>query len=98
MRTFKKATKGRAVAQGDREDPRRAQLRYHITLGSYRSKARAQQIARDLSKRGYRAVIATSGGAHQVLVKNFPSRDAARKAAVKLGRALKVEPVVTASR
>ena len=98
MRTFKQATKGRAVAQGDREDPRRTQLRYHITLGSYRSKARAQQIARDLSKRGYRAVIATSGGAHQVLVKNFPSRDAARKAAVKLGRALKVEPVVTASR
>lgn len=99
MRSLKTAKNGRAaVAQGDREDPRRAQLRYHVALGSYRSKARAQQIARDLSKRGYRAVITSRGKTHQVLVKNFPSRDAARKAAAKLGRALKVEPVVTASR
>jgi D-alanyl-D-alanine carboxypeptidase (penicillin-binding protein 5/6) len=100
---FKKGTtvpgSGRSViSQGDREDPRRAALRYHIQVGSYRSKVRAQQIARDLSKRGYRAVITTSGGTHRVVVKNFPSRDAARQAATKLGRALKVEPVVTASR
>ncbi|MFN8642068.1 MAG: D-alanyl-D-alanine carboxypeptidase [Candidatus Binatia bacterium] len=94
MGAFRKAP----VAQGDREDPRRAQLRYHVSLGSYRSKVRAQQIARDLSKRGYRAVVTSGGGAHRVMVTNFTSRDAARKAAATLGRALKVEPVVTASR
>lgn len=93
------ARKGNQVtAQGDREDPRRATLRYHVELGRYRSKVRAQQIARDLSKKGYRAVITSAGGTHRVVVKDFPSRDAARKAAITLGRALKVEPVVTASR
>lgn len=86
------------TAQGDREDPRRGALRYHVELGRYKSKVRAQQIARDLSKKGYRAVITSAGGSHQVVVKDFPSRDAARKAAVALGRAFKVEPVVTASR
>jgi D-alanyl-D-alanine carboxypeptidase (penicillin-binding protein 5/6) len=104
MTAFKSGTKAAprkgaaVVAQGDREDPNRAALRYHVQLGSYRSKARAQQIARDLSKRGYRAEITTSGGTNRVVVKNFPSRDAARRAATKLGRAFKVEPVVTASR
>jgi cell division protein FtsN len=107
MRAFKKditqgtrAAKGKksVVAQGDREDPRRANLRYHVDLGRYSSKARAQQVARDLAKRGYRAVITTGGGTTQVMVKNFPTRDAARKAAKTLGRALKIEPVVTASR
>jgi D-alanyl-D-alanine carboxypeptidase (penicillin-binding protein 5/6) len=104
MRTFQHDAKAGprkskpVVAQGDREDPRRAALRYHVELGRYRSKARAQQIARDLSKRGYRAEITSAGGTHRVVVKNFASRDAARKAATKLGRALKVEPVVTASR
>ncbi|HSP98485.1 MAG TPA: D-alanyl-D-alanine carboxypeptidase [Candidatus Dormibacteraeota bacterium] len=104
MRTYENDVAARqpksrsVVAQGDREDPRRATLRYHIELGSYRSKVRAQQIARDLAKRGYRAEITSSGGTNQVVVKNFPTRDAARKAAATLGRALKVEPVVTASR
>jgi hypothetical protein len=95
-----RGTAGRsaAVAQGDREDPRRALLRYHIELGSYRSRVRAQQLARDLVTRGYRPVITKRGKTHQVLVKNFPSRDAARKAAITLGKALKLEPVVTASR
>lgn len=96
--TAAKRPAGAAMAQGDREDPRRATLRYHVELGRYRSKVRAEQIARDLTKRGYRSEIASSGGAYRVVVKNFPSRDAARKAATTLGRALKVEPVVTASR
>jgi D-alanyl-D-alanine carboxypeptidase (penicillin-binding protein 5/6) len=86
------------VPQGDREDLRRAQLRYHVELGSFKSKVRAQQLARDLAKRGYRAEIRPTGRMHQLVVKNFTTRDAARKAAVTLGRALKVEPVVTASR
>lgn len=86
------------VPQGDREDLRRAQLRYHVELGSFKSKVRAQQLARELAKRGYRADIRATGRVHQVIVKNFTTRDAARKAAQTLGRALKVEPVVTASR
>ena len=96
----KRASKAKkpVVAQGDREDPRRGNLRYHVELGSYSSKARAQQVARDLAKRGYRAVVTSAGGTTQVMVKNFPTRDAARKAAKTLGRALKIEPVVTASR
>ena len=107
MRTFQKdtatatrASKGRknVVAQGDREDPRRANLRYHVELGRYSSKTQAQQVARNLAKKGYRAVITTSGGKQTVMVKDFPTREAARKAAATLGRALKVEPVVTASR
>ena len=107
MRAFKKdiasgktASKGKksVVAEGDREDPRRGNLRYHVDLGRYSSKARAQQVARDLAKRGYRAVVTSAGGTTQVMVKNFPTRDAARQAAKTLGRALKIEPVVTASR
>jgi serine-type D-Ala-D-Ala carboxypeptidase (penicillin-binding protein 5/6) len=106
MRTFQKdiaanprTKKSKAVvAQGDREDPRRAGLRYHVEFGRFSSKAKAQQVARDLAKRGYRAQITSAGGTSQVVVKNFPTRDAARKAAATLGRALKVEPVVTASR
>lgn len=93
-----KQTKRPVVAEGDREDPRRATMRYHVELGRYRTKAQAQQMARNLAKRGYRAEITSSGGTHCVVVKNFASRDAARQAANKIGRALKVDPVVTASR
>jgi D-alanyl-D-alanine carboxypeptidase len=85
-------------AQGDREDPRRTQLRYHLEFGGYRSKVRAQQAGRDLAKRGYRAEVQAKGNSYRVVVKNFASRDAARNAARKIGRTLKVEPVITASR
>lgn len=85
-------------AQGDREDPRRTQLRYHLEFGGYRSKVRAQQAGRDLAKRGYRAEVQAKGGTYRLVVKNFASRDAARKAARTIGRTLKVEPVITASR
>jgi D-alanyl-D-alanine carboxypeptidase (penicillin-binding protein 5/6) len=87
-----------AVAQGDREDPRRVQLRYHLEFGGYRSKSRAQQVGRDLAKRGYRAEVQGKGNAYRVVVKNFTSRDAARKAATSIRRTFKVEPVITASR
>lgn len=97
-RSVASAPRRQVVPQGDREDLRRAQLRYHVELGSFKSKVRAQQLARDLAKRGYRAEIRNTGRMHQVVVKNFTTRDAARKAAQTLGRALKVEPVVTASR
>jgi D-alanyl-D-alanine carboxypeptidase (penicillin-binding protein 5/6) len=93
-RTAKRA----AVAQGDREDPRRTQLRYHLEVGGYRSKARAQQVGRDLAKRGYRAEVQGKGSTYRVVVKNFTSRDAARKAATSIRRTFKVEPVITASR
>ncbi len=88
----------RAEPQGDREDLRRAQLRYHVELGAYRSRTRAQQLARDLAKRGYRAEIRSRGKHFQVVVRNFASRDAARRAAQTLGRTLKLDPVITASR
>ena len=98
---FKRARNSRVaeVAQGDREDLRRASLRYNLQFGGYRSKVRAQQVGRDLAKRGYSAQIEASGsGSYRVVVKNFSSSDAARKAARSLGRTLKVEPVITASR
>ncbi|MDX2165638.1 MAG: D-alanyl-D-alanine carboxypeptidase [Deltaproteobacteria bacterium] len=85
-------------AQGDREDPRRTQLRYHLEFGGYRSKTRAQQVGRDLAKRGYRAEVQAKGGAYRVVVRNFSSRDAARKAARTIGRTYKVEPIITASK
>ncbi|MEO8603204.1 MAG: D-alanyl-D-alanine carboxypeptidase family protein [bacterium] len=102
MGAFKVDRRGRRVpevAQGDREDPRRASLRYSVQFGGYRSKVRAQQVGRDLAKRGYQADVEASGsGAYRVVVKNFASRAAASKAARTLGRTLKVEPVITARR
>jgi len=89
----------RVVPQGDREElSRRAGLKYHLHLGSYRSKARAEQVSRDLAKRGYRARVEAASGAYRVAVRDFPSRDAARKAARTLGRSLHVDPVIVASR
>lgn len=93
-----RTTKRAAVAQGDREDPRRAHLRYHLQVGAYRSKTRAQQVGRDLAKRGYRAEVQGKSGTYRVVVKNFGSRDAARKAATSIRRTFKVEPVIIASR
>lgn len=84
-------------AQGDGVDPRRASLRYSIHLGSFRSKARAEQIRTDLAKHGYQADVASEAGVYRVTVPNFASRDAAQKAARSLGRALHVDPVVVAA-
>jgi len=87
------------IAEGDREDLRRDALHYNLLFAGYRTKASAQQAGRDLTKRGYRADVEDAGtGAYRVVVKNFASRDAARKAARSIGRTLKVEPVITASR
>lgn len=96
--TVASRTTRRAEPQGDREDLRRAQLRYHVELAAYRSRTRAQQVAKDLSRRGYRAEVRANGKQYQVVVRNFSSREAARRAAQNLGRALRVEPVITASR
>lgn len=112
MRTYQEAAKPapaarpqvaarskRVVPQGDREElQRRAGLKYHLHLASYRSKTRAEQVSRDLVKRGYRARVESTGGAYRVAVRDFSSRDAARKAARTLGRSLRVEPVIVASR
>jgi len=84
-------------AQGDGVDSRATGLRYAVHLGSFRSKVRADQIRDSLAKRGYRAEVVNVAGAYRVSVPNFPSRDAAQKAARSLGRALHLEPVIVAS-
>jgi serine-type D-Ala-D-Ala carboxypeptidase (penicillin-binding protein 5/6) len=84
-------------AQGDALDAQRATLRYAVHVGSFRSKARADQIRKDLAKYGYHANVVGDGGAYRVSVPNFASRDAAERAARTLGRALHVAPVVVAA-
>ena len=81
-------------AQGDGAD---ARLRYAVHLGTFSSKARADQIRKDATKRGYAAEVASIDGAYRVSVANFASRDAAQRAARSLARALHVAPVVVAA-
>lgn len=92
--------KARASApeQGDGGDVARSKLRYALHVGSFRSKVRADQLRKDVAKRGYRAEVESVGGMYRVSVPSFPSRDAARQAARKLGRSLRVEPVIVASK
>jgi len=94
----REVARGQAQAQGDGVDPRRAALRYSLQLGSYRSKARADQLRRDLAKQGYQARVEPAGGAYRVSIANFSSRDDARRAARRLGRTLAVDPVIAASK
>lgn len=84
--------------QGDREDVRRANLRYHLQLGSWKSKVRADRLRQQVTKRGYRASVERVAGTYRVTVRDFGSRDAARKAARSLKRTLHVEPVIAAAR
>lgn len=89
---------GATQGEGDREDVRRATLRYHVQLGSYRSKARAEQLRKQVAARGYRATVARAGASYRVTVRDFASRDAARKASRALQRTLRVEPVIIAAK
>jgi D-alanyl-D-alanine carboxypeptidase len=89
----------RTLPQGDHAGlKRQARLRYHLHLATYPSRARAEVVARDLAKRGYRARVEVTEGRYRVTVRDFSSRDAARKAARNLGRLLRVDPVIVASR
>ena len=87
-----------AQAQGDGGDVARARLRYSLHVGSFRSKVRADQLRSAVAKRGYRAEVVSTGGSYRVTVRDFESRDAARKAARTLGRTLRVDPVIVASK
>jgi D-alanyl-D-alanine carboxypeptidase (penicillin-binding protein 5/6) len=84
--------------QGDGGDVARSKLRYSLHLGSFRSKARADQLRKDLAKRGYRAEVEPVGSSYRVSVPSFQSRDAARKAARTLSRTMRVDPVIVASK
>jgi D-alanyl-D-alanine carboxypeptidase (penicillin-binding protein 5/6) len=99
-RNLKKGGTARAStpAQGDGGDVARSKLRYSLHVGSFRSKVRAEQLRNDIAKRGYRAEVEPLGGLYRVSVQSFASRDAARQAARKLGRILRVEPVIVASK
>jgi D-alanyl-D-alanine carboxypeptidase (penicillin-binding protein 5/6) len=87
-----------SAPQGDGGEVARKKLRYALHVGSFRSKARADQLRKDVAKRGYRAEVEPVGGAYRVTISSFQSRDAARKAARSLGRTLRVEPVIVASK
>lgn len=93
-----KAKAVQGPAQGDGGDVARARLRYSLNLASYRSKVRADQLCKDVAKRGYRAEIEPAGGLYKVTVRDFESREAARRAARTLGRTLRVDPVIVASK
>jgi D-alanyl-D-alanine carboxypeptidase (penicillin-binding protein 5/6) len=96
----KKSAAARASqpAQGDSGEVARSKLRYSLHLGAFRSKVRADQLRKDVAKRGYRAQVEPAGGMYRVSIPSFASRDAARQAARKLGRLLRVEPVIVASK
>lgn len=100
--TRRAATKGRAApvarGQGDRVDPRASTLRYAVEVGSFQSKARAQQLRDQLAKRGFRAQVEAVGGRHRVRLTGFASRDAAQKTARTLSRSMRLDPVVIASK
>lgn len=87
-----------ARAQGDGGNVATARLRYSLHVGSFRSKVRADQLRSAVGKRGYRAEVESVGGSYRVTVRNFESRDAARKAARTLGRTLRVDPLIVASK
>jgi len=84
-------------AQGDAPEPAGGKLHYAVHLGSFRSKARADEIRQSAAKHGYRSQVTSVGGAYRVSVPNFSSREAAARAARALGRALHVDPVVVAA-
>jgi serine-type D-Ala-D-Ala carboxypeptidase (penicillin-binding protein 5/6) len=92
------AARASSAAQGDGGEVARSKLRYALHVGSFRSKVRADQLRKDVVKRGYRAEVEALGGMYRVSIPSFPSRDAARQAARKLGRILRVEPVIVASK
>ena len=93
-----RTVKRSAQAQGDGMDGRRAGMRYSLQFGAYRSKARADQLRKDLSLRGYQAAVEPASGGYRVKVSNFASHDAARLAARRLGRVLRVDPVIVATK
>jgi D-alanyl-D-alanine carboxypeptidase len=87
-----------ARAQGDGGDLRGTTMRYALHLGSYRSKARADELRSGAARSGYRAEVESVAGTYRVTVPNLGSRDAARQAARKLSRTLHVDPVIVATR
>jgi D-alanyl-D-alanine carboxypeptidase len=92
------ALRPEATAQGDGGDLARDRLRFSLHLGSFRSKMRADQLCKEVVKRGYRAEVDPVDGAYRVSIPSFESRDAARHAARTLGRTLRIEPVIVASK
>lgn len=87
-----------ARAQGDGGDLRGTSMRYALHLGSFRSKARADELRSGSAKSGYRTEVESVAGTYRVTVPNLGSRDAARQAARTLSRTLHVDPVIVATR
>ena len=78
---------------------RARKLRYSLHLGSFRSKVRADQLRKDVAKRGYRAEVEALGGIYRVSVPSFAlARRRASRQRATLGRTLRVEPVIVASK
>ncbi len=100
--TVKRST-GRPVAQGDRggstEEPR---FRFHVQVASLRSKTIAEQLFRQVSERGYNAVIEPHRERgvtrYRVVVRDFADRVIARRVARELSRELRIETQIIAER
>lgn len=75
---------------------------YHVQLASFRSRVQADRLRRRVGGQGYRASIERSGRGKRlyfkVTVRDFASRDSARRAARVLAEGLRVEPLILAAR
>jgi len=87
----------RNAGEGDR-----SAVRYHVRLGSFRSRPTADGMRRKVIRLGYpckvEAVRAKRQTLYRVTVSNFASRKAAHKAAQTLRRSCQVEPSIVAER
>jgi D-alanyl-D-alanine carboxypeptidase len=91
-------TAARAAGQNASAPARKSTLRYDLHLGTFQSKARAEQVRRAAAKKGFRPTVARVGRAYRVSVEDFTTRAAAARAARTLARGLRVDPIIVASR
>ncbi|MGD9763064.1 MAG: D-alanyl-D-alanine carboxypeptidase [Candidatus Binatia bacterium] len=73
-------------------------LVYHVHLGTFPSRARAEQVQRAAAKRGYRPRVVRVGRTYRVTIADFRSRAEAARAVRSLSGRLPVAPAIIASR
>jgi D-alanyl-D-alanine carboxypeptidase len=83
----------------DRAVPEESDGRYHVRLASFRTRAEANGLRNQVTRRGYGDVVVErltdrSRAVYRVTVRGFRSRAAAVKAARHLGRTYRVQPEI----
>jgi D-alanyl-D-alanine carboxypeptidase len=78
------------------------QFRYHVQIASFKTHARADNLRKRVTKQGYAASVEkakiNARQMYRVTVRNFESRDSARRAARSLGKTYRVQPLIVAVR